>query len=72
MPEDQRDNLSFYKIVAEQRPEIFAEVINAHLEPGDVFLWTDQTLCDAPLPRLAHIRHPCSSALCWPTAAWLC
>ena len=47
VPEDQRDNLSFYKIVAEQKPEIFAEVINAHVEPGDVFLWTDQTLHQA-------------------------
>jgi hypothetical protein len=33
--------------VARERPEIFREVINAHLEAGDVFLWTDETLHQA-------------------------
>lgn len=42
LPAEQREE--FYKLVAEQRPEIFREVINAHLEPGDTFLWTDMTL----------------------------
>lgn len=42
LPAEQREE--FYKLVAEQRPEIFREVINAHLEPGDAFLWTDMTL----------------------------
>ena len=33
--------------MARERPEIFREVINAHLEAGDVFLWTDETLHQA-------------------------
>jgi hypothetical protein len=34
-------------VVARERPEIFKEVITAHLEPGDIFLWTDMTLHQA-------------------------
>jgi hypothetical protein len=45
LPQEERGN--FYALVAKERPELFQEVINAHLEPGDVFLWTDMTLHQA-------------------------
>ena len=42
-----RAHPDFYELVARERPELFEQVISAHLEPGDVFLWTDMTLHQA-------------------------
>lgn len=40
-----REGQSFYAAVAEHRPEVFDQnVIIAHVEAGDVFLWLDTTI----------------------------
>ena len=69
LPQEERSD--FYAKAAKERPELFQEVITAHLEPGDVFLWTDMTLHQAcpgrgvgptepELMRAACCKHPSS------------